>query len=272
MAGNITIILPTDNFVKVPRGIVRNDAVDTLALGIFVKVLCIGRETPLTVQDLADRLSISLAKVQKAFAALEDAGYLRRSRVKDASGRFVGWDYEVSSEPFTDTPKNRQSEKPTIGKTDCRKNGSSVPIIYNTNSIKENRSTGNNIDTASNTNTSVIDNNTTSSKIDKKEKKDTVERKEKVSAPFRRPTVQEVAEYCLSRHNGIDAAAFVDFYESKGWLVGRTPMKDWKAAVRTWEQRQGPQQHKPQQSLGDYYTDLVREIKQFYGTDTPDEQ
>jgi len=254
MAGNITIILPTDNFVKVPRGIVRNDAVDTLALGIFVKVLCIGRESSFTVQDLADRLSLSLAKVQKAFAVLEDAGYLRRTRVKDAAGRFVGWDYEVSSEPFTDTPKNRLSEKPTIGKTDCRKNGSSVP---------------NNI---LNTTNSIINKNNTTSSIKEKEKKETEERKEKSSAPFRRPTVQEVAEYCLSRNNGIDAAAFVDFYESKGWRVGRTPMKDWKAAVRTWEQRTGTQQQKPKQSLGDYYTDLVKEIKQFYGTDNPDEQ
>ena len=43
--------------------------------------------------------------------------------------------------------------------------------------------------------------------------------------------------YCEERGNGIDAQSFVDFYESKGWVVGKSPMKDWKAAVRTWEQR-----------------------------------
>ena len=49
------------------------------------------------------------------------------------------------------------------------------------------------------------------------------------------PTVEEVAAYCRERQNGIDPEAFVDFYTGKGWLVGKSPMKDWRAAVRTWE-------------------------------------
>ena len=52
---------------------------------------------------------------------------------------------------------------------------------------------------------------------------------------FSPPTVDEVREYCQSRSNGIDPEAFVAFYASKGWKVGRTPMKDWKQAVITWE-------------------------------------
>lgn len=55
---------------------------------------------------------------------------------------------------------------------------------------------------------------------------------------FRKPTADEVAEYCKARGNSIDPQGFVDHYESNGWLVGRNPMKDWKAAVRTWERRQ----------------------------------
>jgi hypothetical protein len=54
---------------------------------------------------------------------------------------------------------------------------------------------------------------------------------------FTPPTVEEVKAYCLDRKNGLDAQAFVDFYSSKGWKVGNNPMKDWKAAVRTWENR-----------------------------------
>lgn len=54
---------------------------------------------------------------------------------------------------------------------------------------------------------------------------------------FIKPTVAEVEAYCKARNNGINAQAFVDKYESIGWVVGRsrTPMKDWKATVRTWE-------------------------------------
>ena len=53
------------------------------------------------------------------------------------------------------------------------------------------------------------------------------------------PTVEEVREYCKERRNRVDPVAFVSFYESNGWKVGRNAMKDWRAAVRTWEQREG---------------------------------
>lgn len=49
------------------------------------------------------------------------------------------------------------------------------------------------------------------------------------------PTEDEVALYCHERKNHVIAQKFVDYYSSNGWKVGRNPMKDWKAAVRTWE-------------------------------------
>jgi predicted phage replisome organizer len=56
---------------------------------------------------------------------------------------------------------------------------------------------------------------------------------------FSKPTIEEINEYCRERNNGISGETFYDFYESKGWKVGNTPMKDWKACVRTWEQKHG---------------------------------
>ena len=58
---------------------------------------------------------------------------------------------------------------------------------------------------------------------------------------FKKPTVDDVKLYCTERDNKIDAEAFHDFYESKDWFVGKSKMKDWKAAVRTWERRQPKQ-------------------------------
>lgn len=52
---------------------------------------------------------------------------------------------------------------------------------------------------------------------------------------FQKPSLEEVKAYCLERNNNVDPEAFVNFYESKGWMVGKNKMKDWKAAVRTWE-------------------------------------
>ena len=54
-------------------------------------------------------------------------------------------------------------------------------------------------------------------------------------ARFTPPNVEEVAAYCQERGNGVDASRFVDFYSSKGWMIGKTKMKDWQAAVRNWE-------------------------------------
>lgn len=52
---------------------------------------------------------------------------------------------------------------------------------------------------------------------------------------FIAPTVEEVQAYCKERGNFIDAQHFIDHYTANGWLVGKNPMKDWKAAIRTWE-------------------------------------
>ena len=53
---------------------------------------------------------------------------------------------------------------------------------------------------------------------------------------FIKPTIEEIQEYCKERNNNVDAERFYNFYESKGWMVGKNKMKDWKSAVRNWEQ------------------------------------
>lgn len=71
------------------------------------------------------------------------------------------------------------------------------------------------------------------------------------------PTVGEVIAYCVERGNDIDAQQFIDFYECKGWMVGKNKMTDWKAAVRTWEkyhkEKQETPKNKTAQELDDFY-------------------
>ena len=52
------------------------------------------------------------------------------------------------------------------------------------------------------------------------------------------PTVEQIKEYCTERNNKIDAEYFFNYYQSKGWMIGKNKMKDWKSAVRTWEKRE----------------------------------
>lgn len=58
------------------------------------------------------------------------------------------------------------------------------------------------------------------------------------SIRFQKPTIDEIRQYCISRNNSVDPDQFFNFYESKGWTIGKSPMKDWRAAVRTWEKRE----------------------------------
>lgn len=78
---------------------------------------------------------------------------------------------------------------------------------------------------------------TKESKEGKKEKINNIKR-------FTPPTYEQVSTYCKERNNTVDAERFYDFYESKGWMVGKNKMKDWKAAVRNWE-RSSKQETKP---------------------------
>ena len=94
---------------------------------------------------------------------------------------------------------------------------------------------------------------------------------------FRKPSIEEVQAYCEERGNSVDPESFVDFYESKGWVVGKSPMKDWKAAVRTWERNGYGNQNKVESARKDVlykprendditYKRMFEKWKQYLGT------
>jgi len=83
----------------------------------------------------------------------------------------------------------------------------------------------------------------------KNEKKTT-----KAGVRFTPPSIEEISKYCSERNNGINPKIFIDHYTSNGWMVGKNKMRDWKAAVRTWESRQQQNgqnigRHKPQSEI-----------------------
>lgn len=80
-----------------------------------------------------------------------------------------------------------------------------------------------------------------------------IEKKNKADKPARarfvKPTIEEVQAYCRERGNSVDANRFVDYYEANGWKVGKNPMKDWRAAIRTWEKNAYSTPQKAQSSV-----------------------
>ena len=75
------------------------------------------------------------------------------------------------------------------------------------------------------------------------------------AARFTPPTVDEVKVYCQERGNSVDPARFVDFYASKGWLVGKSKMRDWRAAVRSWERSDSRQNAQGKDRIRSYDAD-----------------
>lgn len=208
MSGNITIIPPRENFLKVAKGIIYNEDVDALSLGVYVKVIALGREWNLNIKGLAKTLHYSEDKIRSCFAVLEKAGYLRRTKTHGAHGHFSGWDYEVSSEPFTDIAKT-----PTSVNTDIGDNRHRLNATLNRDIKKEDREY-------------------------KEENRDSSNGAKR----FAKPTVQEIADYAKSIEFDLDAEYFFDYYERAGWTYGKTqkPIKDWKACVRLWKKKDTP--------------------------------
>lgn len=93
---------------------------------------------------------------------------------------------------------------------------------------------------------------------------------------FEKPSIEEIRDYCQERHNSVDPAAFFNFYESKGWMIGKNSMKDWKSAVRTWEQREPQPRQSPRPAPNNYQRESafqhnIRIYRERYGKDI-DEQ
>ena len=88
------------------------------------------------------------------------------------------------------------------------------------------------------------------------------------------PTLQEVSEYCASRNNGIEPAAFIDHYTSNGWKVGKSAMKDWRAAVRNLERnhidRPAARPAREYKSSEARKLEKIKDFYKDYGIDIPE--
>ncbi len=87
---------------------------------------------------------------------------------------------------------------------------------------------------------------------DKDKEKDKDKDKDKV------PNLEEVRSYCLERNNGVNPEAWINHYQAKGWMIGKSKMRDWKAAVRTWEKNETAPQQISKPSPHEYIAEIKR--------------
>lgn len=85
---------------------------------------------------------------------------------------------------------------------------------------------------------------------------------------FVKPTLSEIKQYCIERNNNVNAEHFFDYYESNGWKVGKNSMKDWKAAVRTWERSEYRKPNSKKNSKEDAINVVNNLMNKLGGVDT----
>ena len=99
--------------------------------------------------------------------------------------------------------------------------------------------------------------------IDSSAKSTTTKRKR-----FEKPTLSEIKQYCIERGNKVDAQHFFDYYESNGWKVGKNSMKNWQAAVRTWERSEYKKSNYKKNSKEDAINVVNNLMNKLGGVDT----
>ena len=187
----------------------RDKTLSLKAKGLLSQMLSLPDEWDFSMAGLKAINPEGITAVESALKELREKGYVRitKSFSTKENGGHINYIYDIYEKPF-EYAEQLVVETPQVDSLGVGFLGVENPGQYNT---KE-----------SNTKKSSI-------------KESSIEYREKPQKRFSKPTIEEVQAYCLERKNGINAKRFVDYYESKGWLVGKTPMKDWRAAVRTWE-------------------------------------
>ena len=85
---------------------------------------------------------------------------------------------------------------------------------------------------------------------------------------FEKPSISDIKQYCMERNNNVNAEHFFDYYESNGWKVGKNSMKDWKAAVRTWERSEYRKPNSKKNSKEDAINVVNNLMNKLGGVDT----
>ena len=105
--GNITIIEPISRFKKVDISLIENERIDCTTLGVYTKLIVLGKKWNLNVRGLRKHLGLSDEKVRKSLSLLEQEGYIVRTPCRNEKGQLVGWDYAIYPIPVSEDERSK---------------------------------------------------------------------------------------------------------------------------------------------------------------------
>lgn len=192
------IRIKSKNFVTIANEFLKDKQLSNKAKGVLAMILAFPDDWDFSVKGMVTVIKDGEASLRASINELKDCGYCVMDPIR-INGKIARWKYYFSGEKITE-------------KLLC-------DFLKVENLKVENRTQYNNI----------IKNK----KLNNKEVEDKPSTKK---VRFQKPTVEQIDEYIREKKLHFSAEQFFDFYESKGWVVGKnSPMKDWKAACRTWE-------------------------------------
>lgn len=169
------------------------------AKGILSNMLSLPDDWDYSLAGLVTLSSDGMSATRSAIKELEEHGYLIRRPIRK-DGKISDWEYLIFENPQV---ANQYEEKQVVENQQVENQTQYITKELNTK---------------------------------KQSTKELSTKKGKRKTAFIPPTVEQVQAYCQERKNSVNAQKFINYYASKGWMVGKTKMVDWKAAVRTWEQ------------------------------------
>lgn len=223
------------------------------ALGVLVYVLSRPDDWTVYPSQLATQFRCGKDKMTRILKEIRAAGYAYYQKIRDENGSFstVEWVFSESKSPYPQNPDagNQDAVETLIDTPEADNQDMGSPETENPE--PENPDAGN-------PHLLNKDNITNKDITPKKEGGDPPNPPKKRKR-FIAPSIHEVRDYLLARGSPVDPEAFIDFYESKDWMIGKNKMKDWKAAVRTWEKREVKDEKRyrtDQQRLSDFASNI----------------
>ena len=213
------------NYTVLDNTFIQDASLSWKAKGLMTYLLSLPDDWEIHLSEIEKHSTDGKAALRSAINELKEHGYLRAEQ-KRKDNRFAEMIYVIIENP-AEKEKSLFTDFQETGKQKTEKLNSENRTLQNTNINK------------------VLKEQNTDNIYSAKPKPNqetTIKQKR-----FIKPTVLEISSYCFERKNNIDAQYFYDYYESKGWLVGKSGMKDWKACIRTWERKQ-KDYSKPQRS------------------------